>query len=104
MRIAAQNPNVYAKISGLGTASGDAGYAGAPDDIRPYLDYVLETFGPERCMTGGDWPVSVLAGGYEKAWRAYRRGVTRAYCAGRAGRSCCFGTARFRSYLDAGKV
>ncbi len=71
VRAAAQNPNVYAKISGLGTASGlpDTWSAG---DIRPYLDFVLEVFGPERCMTGGDWPVCVLAGGYEKAWRTYR--------------------------------
>ena len=23
-------------------------------------------------MAGGDWPVSVLAGGYVKAWTAYR--------------------------------
>ena len=71
MRIAAQNPNVYAKISGLGTASGKPDTWSAAD-IRPYLDFVLDAFGPERCMTGGDWPVCVLAGGYEKAWRTYR--------------------------------
>jgi L-fuconolactonase len=71
IRIAAQNPNVYAKISGLGTASGLLETWSA-QDIRPYLDFVLETFGPARCMTGGDWPVCVLAGGYEKAWHTYR--------------------------------
>lgn len=71
IRIAAQNPNVYAKISGLGTASGMP-EAWSAADIRPYIDFVLDTFGPERCMTGGDWPVCVLAGGYEKAWRTYR--------------------------------
>jgi L-fuconolactonase len=78
-RIAAQNPNVFAKISGLGTASGMLETWSA-EDIRPYLDYVLETFGPERCMTGGDWPVCVLAGGYEKAWGVYRQAY-RAYAA-----------------------
>jgi L-fuconolactonase len=71
MRIAAQNPNVYAKISGLGTASGMPDTWNA-DHIRLYLDFVLDTFGPERCMTGGDWPVCVLAGGYVKAWGTYR--------------------------------
>ena len=71
MRIAAANPNVYAKISGLGTASG-MWETWTADYIRPYLDFVLETFGPERCMAGGDWPVSVLAGGYVKAWTTYR--------------------------------
>lgn len=72
MQIAARNPNVHAKISGLGTASGvpDAWNA---DHIRPYLDFVLDVFGPKRAMTGGDWPVCVLAGGYEKAWFTYRQ-------------------------------
>ena len=40
--------------------------------MKPYVDYAIETFGPDRCMLGGDWPVSVLAGGYGKAWAAYR--------------------------------
>ena len=39
---------------------------------KPYVEYAIETFGPERCMVGGDWPVAVLAGGYVKAWAAYR--------------------------------
>ncbi len=71
IRIAAENPNVYAKISGLGTASGKPETWSA-DDVRPYIDHVLRVFGPERCMFGGDWPVSVLAGGYVKAWSVYR--------------------------------
>jgi L-fucono-1,5-lactonase len=71
LRIAAQNPNVYGKISGLGTASGNW-ESWTADDLRPYVEYALEVFGPERCMCGGDWPVSVLAGGYVRAWRAYR--------------------------------
>jgi L-fuconolactonase len=71
MKIAAANPNVYAKISGLGTASG-MWETWSVEHIRPYVDFVLEVFGPDRCMVGGDWPVSVLAGGFGKAWRAYR--------------------------------
>jgi L-fuconolactonase len=71
MKIAARNPNVYAKISGLGTASG-MWDTWTVDHIRPYVDFVLETIGPERCMCGGDWPVSVLSGGFVKAWDAYR--------------------------------
>jgi L-fuconolactonase len=71
IRAAAENPNVYAKISGLGTASG-APETWAAADVRPYVEYVLEVFGPARCMCGGDWPVSVLAGGYVKAWTVYR--------------------------------
>jgi L-fuconolactonase len=71
IRVAAENPNVYAKISGLGTASG-APETWSTDDVRPYIEFTLETFGPERCMCGGDWPVCVLAGGYVKAWTIYR--------------------------------
>ena len=71
LEAAAENPNVYAKISGLGTASGNwDGWTA--EDVKPYVEYAIETFGPDRCMVGGDWPVSVLAGGYVKAWAAYR--------------------------------
>lgn len=71
LKAAAENPNVYGKISGLGTASGNwDGWTA--EDIKPYVDTAIETFGPGRCMVGGDWPVSVLAGGYVKAWTAYR--------------------------------
>jgi len=71
LRAATENPNVCGKISGLGTASGNwDGWTA--DDVKPYVDYAIETFGPERCMVGGDWPVSVLAGGYVKAWTVYR--------------------------------
>ena len=72
MRIAAANPNVYAKISGLGTASGDwEGWSA--DSVRKIVHWTIDLFGAERCMLGGDWPVSVLAGGYVKAFRAYNQ-------------------------------
>jgi L-fuconolactonase len=72
MRVAAQNPNVHAKISGLGTASGDwQGWTA--DSIRELVHWTIDLFGAERCMLGGDWPVSVLAGGYAKAFDAYRQ-------------------------------
>jgi predicted TIM-barrel fold metal-dependent hydrolase len=38
----------------------------AADDLRPYVEAVLECFGPERAMWGSDWPVCLLAGGYER--------------------------------------
>ncbi len=71
MRAVAENPNVYAKISGLGTASGLPETWSAAD-VKPYIEFVLATFGTERCMCGGDWPVCDLAGGYVKAWGIYR--------------------------------
>jgi L-fuconolactonase len=35
-------------------------------DFNPYLDVVFKAFGPERVMTGSDWPVCLLAGDYKK--------------------------------------
>ncbi len=70
MKEIAANSNVYAKISGLGTASGNpAGWTA--NDITPYIGYALETFGTERCFLGGDWPVSKLAGSYTEHWNRY---------------------------------
>lgn len=64
-------PNVYAKISGLGTTSGKLNDWSA-DDIEPYIEFVLDAFGSHRCFCGGDWPVSLLAGSYEKLWSIYK--------------------------------
>lgn len=71
MRTAAGHPNFYAKISGLGTASGDPGNWNA-STVRPYVEFVLEQFGVIRCFCGGDWPVSLLAGSYTKTWNNYK--------------------------------
>ncbi|MBC7812943.1 MAG: amidohydrolase family protein [Burkholderiales bacterium] len=66
MRAAAESPNVYAKVSGLNTAADWANWTA--DDLRPYLDFTREVFDAERMMFGSDWPVSLLAGGFEKVW------------------------------------
>jgi L-fuconolactonase len=68
MKIAAQHKNLYAKISGLGTASGNF-QDRKTDDIKPYVEYVLQHFGTERCFCGGDWPVSMLANNYIQTWQ-----------------------------------
>ncbi|MFI6423606.1 amidohydrolase family protein [Promicromonospora sp. NPDC050880] len=61
----AARPNVTAKVSGLVTeARWDDWQIG---DLRPAVDHALETFGPDRLMFGSDWPVCLLAGGYD-AW------------------------------------
>jgi L-fuconolactonase len=59
---AAQNPLVYGKVSGLYTKHDPGGWT--PDALRPFVDRALEVFGPSRLMYGGDWPISVAAGGY----------------------------------------
>ena len=60
-RLAAME-HVMVKVSGLVTEA-DHG-AWTPEDLRPYLDRTLETFGPERLMFGSDWPVCTLAAPY----------------------------------------
>ncbi|MBS1562927.1 MAG: amidohydrolase family protein [Bacteroidetes bacterium] len=69
MKTAAQHPQCYAKISGLGTTSGNPGWSSA--DIEPYIGFALQHFGADRCFCGGDWPVSLLAGSYAASWKKY---------------------------------
>jgi L-fuconolactonase len=67
MRELAERPAVFVKLSGL-TTLGPSGTASA-DALRPYSDPVLEAFGPERVLYGGDWPVSTLATTYAETMR-----------------------------------
>jgi L-fuconolactonase len=73
---AAQHPNLYAKISGLGTASRNF-ENWKEDDLSPYIEYVLQQFGTEKCFCGGDWPVSLLAGSFFQIWQAYQNILNR---------------------------
>ena len=74
MAAAAQHPNVYAKVSGLNTATADFENWTAAD-IKPHIDFALEQFGADRLMFGSDWPVAVLAGDYAKVWRATNEAI-----------------------------
>lgn len=64
---AAQNPLVSAKVSGLYSATADMS-DWSTETIKPFFDFALEAFGSERLMYGGDWPISLLAGGYTATW------------------------------------
>ena len=55
-------PNMYCKLSGLVTEADWNSWQ--TDDLRPYVDRVLELFGPERLMFGSDHPVCLLAASY----------------------------------------
>ena len=59
----AKHPNVHCKISGM-LAEADWKEWKA-DDFTPYLDVVFNAFGTNRVMFGSDWPVCLVAGGYE---------------------------------------
>jgi L-fuconolactonase len=62
-RLAAMD-NVTCKVSGMATEA-DWG-AWRPEDLRPYLEVVVEAFGWGRLMFGSDWPVSTLAVTYTR--------------------------------------
>ena len=55
-------PNIWCKISGLVTEADPENWTA--DDLKPYIDNVIEIFGFDRVMYGGDWPVSTLATTY----------------------------------------
>jgi len=63
IRALASFPNVVCKVSGMVTEADHARWT--PDDFKPYLDVVVEAFGPRRLMFGSDWPVCRLAASYE---------------------------------------
>jgi L-fuconolactonase len=60
----AQRSNVYCKLSGMVTEAN--WHTWTRDDLQPYLDVVLEAFGPMRLMFGSDWPVMTLASTYDR--------------------------------------
>ena len=63
---AAAEPNVVAKISGLGT--GRPGSA-APASWAASVDHALAVLGAQRLMAGSDWPISTVAGDYRSMWQ-----------------------------------
>jgi len=65
MAAIAARPRTFCKISGLVTEA-------EPDwkisDVAPYVEHIVEVFGPDRLMWGSDWPVVNVARGY-RDWR-----------------------------------
>lgn len=62
----ASRPNVSCKLSGLVTEADHARWT--PDDLHPYMNTVLECFGPQRVMYGSDWPVCLVAASYGRVY------------------------------------
>ena len=60
----ARRPNLYCKISGMATEADWKRWSEA--DLAPYLDAVLDAFGPRRLMYGSDWPVCLPAVDYTR--------------------------------------
>jgi L-fuconolactonase len=72
MRRLARETGALCKLSGLAT---EAGPNWSDDTLRPFVDVLIEAFGPERLIFGSDWPVLTLAGDYA-GWHACARRLT----------------------------
>ena len=74
MRELAKRENVMCKLSGMVT---EAAPEWIPSDFVPYLDVMMEAFGPTRLMIGSDWPVSTIAGEYPAVMQIVLDYITR---------------------------
>jgi L-fuconolactonase len=68
LRALAALPNVSCKLSGMVTEASWTDWKVA--DLRPYVQIVLDAFGPDRVMFGSDWPVCLLAASYAEVVEA----------------------------------
>jgi L-fuconolactonase len=68
----ARETDAFCKLSGIVT---EAAKTWGIDDLKPYVDHVLEHFGPDRIVWGSDWPVATLAATYP-GWHATARTLT----------------------------
>ena len=60
-----QFDHVWCKVSGMITEANHAKWHA--NDLKPYFNHAIESFGFDRVMFGSDWPVLHLAGNY-KNW------------------------------------
>jgi L-fuconolactonase len=67
--------NVWCKVSGMVTEADWTGWTTA--DLRPYVDHVVDVFGPDRLLFGSDWPLCLLAGSYERVFDAASEALER---------------------------
>jgi L-fuconolactonase len=65
MTAAAREPNVATKLSGWTTPPGPQATAAR---LRPFVEHAVEVFGPDRLLYASNWPVTLVAGGYDWMW------------------------------------
>jgi len=62
--------HVACKVSGMVTEADWQRWQ--PSDLEPYVDHVLDVFGPNRLLFGSDWPVCLLAASYNRVLEVAR--------------------------------
>lgn len=65
MRAIARDTNAYCKLSGLVER---AGQEWTIESVRPWVEILLETFGPDRLMFASNWPVMTIMATYAGWW------------------------------------
>lgn len=78
----AERTAAYCKVSGLIT---QAARSQSCEELVPYMDHLLEAFGPERLIWGSDWPVLNLSADYTGWHEAASRWLSKLSGAERAG-------------------
>ncbi|HZY80426.1 MAG TPA: amidohydrolase family protein [Cyclobacteriaceae bacterium] len=73
MRSIAKHENVYCKLSGIVTEADINHWS--YEDLAPYLDVVLDCFGPSRLVYGSDWPVCLVAATYEEQFGVVQKAI-----------------------------
>lgn len=97
--LAEASPSCWVKLSGMVTeADWDSWDA---EDLKPYVDHVIDCFGPERCMLGSDWPVCMLAAPYQRVMDTGRALIGHLSTAQQAGILSGNAAAAYRLKLDA---
>ena len=77
-------PNIVVKVSGVVTEADHQGWT--KDQVKPYVEHVIDCFGFDRCMYGSDWTVSELTHQYPD-WVAILDEVTAGAARPRSGAS-----------------
>lgn len=93
LRRFATEPNTVCKLSGLVTEAHWDDWS--VQDLHPFTEIVLDSFGPDRVMYGSDWPVCTLAAGYGEVLDA-ARALTDGLSEGE--RAAVFGATAQRAY------
>jgi L-fuconolactonase len=70
MRPFGELAHVWCKVSGMVTEADWVSWQ--PDDLRPYVQHVLDVFGPDRLLFGSDWPVCLVAASYQRVFDSAR--------------------------------
>lgn len=73
MRKISRFPNVWCKLSGMVTEADHHNWE--QREFDPYIQGVVQAFGPKRLMFGSDWPVCLQAAAYAQVYDLVIKGL-----------------------------